>query len=311
MADLTKHFLKFNKKISLTASDVKFLRAARNKVVTRIKNHFSDYLNQPTPKFIGQGSFSMKTIVKPHSGAYDIDVGVYLQGQSRYRADWPKPETVSNWLKKALKNHTSIKPIDKKTCLRIIYKPKQRGSAIYYHVDLPIYIEYENLWGNKKTRIGQNGEKCWEEKSDPKGFTSWVTKACQRNKIDKSQFIRIVKYLKAWKDNHKKKGKMPNGMLLTVLAGENFIHNERDDISFYKTIKNISRQLNASHYIEKPVEPHNDLGDYLTHEQWKKFKKKLDILIEDMKQAINSNDIKDSIAMLSKQFDDRFNKIRK
>lgn len=51
------------------------------------------------------------------------------------QAKWPTPETVHNWLVKATDGHTNEKPIDKKTCVRVVY-------AGQYHVDLPAYAEF-------------------------------------------------------------------------------------------------------------------------------------------------------------------------
>jgi hypothetical protein len=197
VADLSNLFLKFNNEISLTPTEIGYLRSARKTITNKIRGYFKEVLNQPAPKFVGQGSFSMGTLVKPIEGSYDIDIGIYLQGYSNWQNDWPKPETASSWIKKALETHTSSRPINKKTCIRIIYKPKVATSGVYYHVDLPIYIEYENFWGVRCTKIGLNGEKQWSEKSNPQKFTEWLKEICQKNDTDKSQFVRIVKYLKS------------------------------------------------------------------------------------------------------------------
>lgn len=310
MADLSSIFLKFNKEISLTPTEIRYLRNARKTVTNKIKGYFKEVLNQPAPKFVGQGSFSMRTLVKPIEGAYDIDIGICLQGYSNWQNDWPKPETASNWIKKALENHTSSKPINKKTCIRIIYKPKTSSSDIYYHVDLPIYVEYTNLLGEKHTRIGLNGDRGWSEKSDPIGFTDWFKKVSQENQYDKSQFMRIVKYLKAWKDFQKSKGGvMPNGMLLTVLAGSKYTPDKRDDIAFYETIRKIYNKLNLWSYdVYKPVQPYNNLGKYLDKKQWQNFLVKLERLVDDAKVAINSNDNEIAKILWSKHFDYRFDK---
>ncbi len=82
----------------------------------------------------------MNTIVKPVTGDYDIDIGVYLRGLSNFQSGWPKPETASQWLVNALQNHTSINPINKRTCVRIAYKPFLKNKEVAYHVDLPIYV---------------------------------------------------------------------------------------------------------------------------------------------------------------------------
>lgn len=308
MADLSDSFQKFEKEITLSPTDIMYLRKSRKAIVEKLKKHFKEELNLPLPVFIGQGSFSVGTIVKPLNGDYDIDIGVYLQGYSNWQSDWPKPETASNWLKTALENHTSVKPINKSTCVRIIYKPVQQAHNINYHVDLPIYIQYENLLGIRHTRIGLNGLKQWSEKSDPRKFTEWFKEICQKNENDRSQFVRIVKYLKAWKDYMKNKdGKMPNGMILTVLAGRKYTPHIRDDVAFYETIRKIYNKLDWSYYIEKPVQPYNNLGSYLDRKQWGKFMIKLGNLVDDAKKATSEDyDEQQATKCWSNHFDYRF-----
>jgi tRNA nucleotidyltransferase (CCA-adding enzyme) len=90
MANCSDDFLRFNNSISLSRTDRKFLRSARNSVTKKIKKYFSENTECSKIEFMGQGSFSMGTIVKPVNGDYDIDVGVYLRGYSNYRNNWPK-----------------------------------------------------------------------------------------------------------------------------------------------------------------------------------------------------------------------------
>lgn len=212
----------------------------------------------------------MGTIVKPLKGEFDIDVGVYLTGYSNWRSDWPKTETASSWLMKALENHTSNRPINKTSCVRVVYQPKDPEKQISYHVDLPIYIEYYNFLDYKYTRIGINGETQWEKKTDPVGLTKWFISKCKENKSDSKQLIRIVKYIKAWKEFKKGSRKFPSGIALTVLMAENYAPDTRDDKSFRETIRRAYNYLDGFlgvNSITKPVENNNDLLEKLTDEE--------------------------------------------
>ena len=131
MADMQSEFKTFHDLIALTSGKKVLLRTARNALRDKIRKHFRDVLKLNVPKFHGQGSYAMGTMVNPLNGEFDIDDGVYLQHlDPSDKSDWPTPETVHSWLVQATQGHTSQKPIDKSTCVRVRY-------AGQYHVDLP------------------------------------------------------------------------------------------------------------------------------------------------------------------------------
>lgn len=309
MADCSELFLRFNEAITLTPTDRKFLRAARASITKKIRTYFSENKQCPKVDFIGQGSFTMGTIVKPlPDGEYDIDIGVYLRGLSDYRNDWPKTETVSQWLLKALESHTSIPPVNKRRCVRIIYKPKSRSKNVSYHVDLPIYCEYINFWGNKKTRIGITGDLQWEQKSDPVGFTKYFIEGCQQNTKDKDQLVRLVKYIKAWKEYNQQDSKFPSGMSLTIMMTRNYFQSSRDDLAFRETIRRAYNNmfgLFGSSKMPSPVEPFNDINERLTPRQMERFRGQFEKLVDDGKKAVDCADRSHAIAIWKKHFDER------
>ncbi|MBA3970555.1 MAG: hypothetical protein H0X46_00095 [Bacteroidetes bacterium] len=311
MADCSNTFLKFNTAISLNKTDRKYLRSARKAVTGKIRTYFEQNSHCPKVEFIAQGSFTMGTIVKPLSGDYDIDIGVYLRELSDYQSGWPTPEAASKWLINALQNHTSTSPINKKTCVRIIYQPITKDREVAYHVDLPIYVQYLNFWDNKRTRIGIIGETQWSDKSDPVGFTKWFIEKCQQNDKDKNQLIRLIKYIKAWKDFKGQTSKFPSGMVLTVLLAENYKPNDRDDLAFYETIRKAYNSIDGLFVvmceIYKPVEPYNDLTEKLNSNQKKVFMKCFEELVDDGKLAIEESNQEKSMLLWCKHFDSRFN----
>lgn len=310
MADCSHMFLSFDKSISLRATDTKYLRGARKAVMTKLRKHFSENTNCPKIDFIGQGSFTMGTIIRPLTGEFDIDIGIYLRGYSNWQSDWPSAETASSWLIKALENHTSTAPINKRTCVRIVYKPIGTSKEVAYHVDLPIYIEYENLLYDKYTRIGITGDTQWDLKTDPAGLTKWFISKCKQNSNDTKQLIRLVKYVKAWKDSRKGNTKFPSGVALTVLMAENYYPHTRDDLSFRETTRKAYNELNGIfgiNSITKPVEHGNDLLERLTDDEKKNFMEEFERLVDDGKSAVEESDQKKAIAIWATHFDTRFN----
>lgn len=102
----------------------------------------------------------MKTAIMPLDGdEFDLDNGVYLRGYSTDQDDWPAAQTVHTWVKEAVEKHTSNSPIDKNTCIRVVYEDK-------YHIDLPIYIMGENSAGDSIAYSTCTDSQCKTIRSD-------------------------------------------------------------------------------------------------------------------------------------------------
>ena len=65
----------------------------------------------------------MKTTVNPIGDKeYDVDDGVYIQGYSdKDISEWPSTTTVHTWVKDVVQGYTSTNPIDKNTCVRVVF----------------------------------------------------------------------------------------------------------------------------------------------------------------------------------------------
>jgi|DEB19_MinimDraft_2_1074335.scaffolds.fasta_scaffold00181_3 hypothetical protein len=310
MADCSQEFLKYYDSISLNQTEHDYLVAAQSAVERKIEKYFMENDQCPKVEFIGQGSFSMGTIIKPLQGDYDIDVGVYLRGYTNWQESWPKPETASQWLIKALQIHTTTSPMNKRTCIRIEYKPISGNKEVSYHVDLPIYCEYINGWGILKTRIGINGTDGGWLKSDPVGLTNWFLEKCQENRSDQNQLKRLVKYLKGWKEFKKGDAKFPSGLALTILMAKNFCPHKRDDIAFKETLRCSFNThfcpIFCGDSISKPVEPFNNVLERLTQIQRKNFIKCFEQLVDNAIIAVKEPDKEKSLRIWKDQFDERF-----
>ena len=294
MLDLNKLFEDFHDEISLTKTYKDKITKGRDALRTRIGNKFEEK-GRKKPQHCTQGSYAMRTAIMPTGDdEFDLDNGVYLKGYSIEQDDWPSTQTVHTWVKDAVNGHTSNPPIDKNTCVRVVYEDK-------YHIDLPIYIMGENRDGDSIAYLAHKS-KGWIE-SDPKSFTNWF----QGFVNDNGQQIRhMVKYLKAWKDY---KNIDIKGMAITILVCNNFsVTANRDDISLLDTVTNIIDSLEDSFHCYKPVTPTDeDLFADISETSknsilngLNNLKRKLDIAINEKSNEKEATDI------LRKVFGDRF-----
>lgn len=279
LADINNLFVDFYEKISLSKEKADNLRRGRDALRKKIKEWFSDN-EKGEPSFCWQGSFAMKTTVNPiGDGEYDLDDGVYLQEFfDEDMSTWPATSTVHSWIKSAVKGHTQSAPIDKDTCVRVVY-------AKGYHIDYPIYIKYND------TAYLAHKTKGWTI-SDPKAFKDWFI---QNVREEGEQLRRLVKYLKAWKDFKEISLK---GIEITILATENFCAYEgRDEKSLYETVQNILVVLENNFVCIKPVAPGEDLFEGTS-------KTKKDNIINGLKALSNKLDlaIKESDPKVASQY---------
>jgi len=295
MANLHAEFGTFHDKIKLANGKKDSLKQARDAIRERIRKYFRDKLEVKVPKFHGQGSYMMRTTVNPLAGEFDIDDGVYLQHlDDKDDSEWPTPATVHRWLVEATSGHTNEKPIDKQTCVRVQY-------AGQYHVDLPSYAQL-----NDNYLLAVKGDKGWHY-SDPKALTVWFI---DRVKSDGEQLRRIVLFLKAWADFQTgRRGKMVNGLILTVLTSNSFYSSERDDISLAETVKSIDQAVKTDFEVWNPVDSAEKLTDRLTDGQKKRFQDAISELAKDADDAVKEEEKSDAAKLWRGQLGDRFPKV--
>lgn len=290
MADINNLFSTFNNTISLTKSKSDNLRKGRDSLRGEIKEWFSEH-DKLQPTFCWQGSFAMKTVVNPlNDGEYDLDDGVYLSGYSEQdMSDWPSTSTVHTWIKKAVDGHTKNDPIDKDTCVRVVY-------ANGYHIDYPIYIV------NDDTAYLAHKAKGWIE-SDPKAFKKWFI----QNVNDEGEQLRsIVKYLKAWKDF---KDISLKGIEITILVTENFeAYEGRDEKALRYTVTNIISSLESKFSCIKPVVPGEDLFENVSETKKNNIINGLNNLKSKLISAIDEDDPASASEYMIEVFGDRFPK---
>jgi len=297
MTDLNNEFKIFHDRVALTSGKKKSLREARDAIRERIRQYFRDYLEVEVPKFRGQGSYAMITTVNPLDGEFDIDDGVYLQDLDESDdSKWPTPDTVHRWLVKATDGHTNEKTIDKRTCVRVRY-------AGQYHVDLPSYGKL-----NGEYLLAEKGVKGWH-RSDPLALTVWFM---EHVKAHGEQLRRVVLYLKAWADFQSgRRGKMPSGLILTVLAAQNFRSDSRDDVSLAYTAAAISNAVYPVFCVYNPADREEELTARMTDEHKARFQEAISDLAYDAVNAIENDDFEEASKLWRRQLGERFPNIKK
>jgi len=292
MADCHAEFQRFRDAIALTSGKRSNLRRSRKELRKRIRKHFTETRKEAAPKFWEQGSYAMHTMVNPLDGEYDIDDGVYLRDHlGDDRAKWPTPQTVHRWILDAVEGHTN-ETKDKRTCVRVIY-------AGDYHVDLPIYGEDAGNY-----YLAETGDKGWHV-SDPKALTEWLQGQVRSRG---EQLRRLVLYFKAWADYQaKRNGKLPSGLIFTILVAEQFRADDRDDVAFGHVARGMyERFLTSPLVIRNPVDPAEDLAERLTDEQTQRLRRLLALLTEDAALALRTKKKSEACAAWRRQFGDRF-----
>ncbi|MDX2246259.1 MAG: CBASS cGAMP synthase [Bacteroidia bacterium] len=265
MSNCHNLFQEFNGNLSITKTKKTKLITSRDDLRDRIRKHFKENHSEYKPKFRGQGSYSLGTMIRTKEDTCDLDNGVYF---------FPRPKetatTMQKWIWDAVEDTTSEQPQHRSKCIRVIYK----GD---YHIDLPVYYKESEANDSENPHLAVKNDG-WS-KSDPKEFKDWF----KDQKDIKGQLVRVVKYLKAWCDNRSKK--MPNGLTMTVLACRNIKQNDRDDICLRDTLKAIKSNLKAKWSCTMPTTPQDDLlGNYSGDQNY--FFEAIDAFIEDATKAI-------------------------
>lgn len=303
MANCNNYFKEFDGKIQLTKTRKDNLKKSRKELRNRVRKWFKE--NKPDeiqPKFEGQGSFSMNTIINPIPRkvivngeevtilSYDIDDGVYFIGNED-KDERVSPTTYHKWIYKAVEGHTSRDPFDKNTCIRTLFSDGR-------NIDQPIYYKQGETPELAHKRDG------WID-SDPKAFTDWFEERVD----DNSQLRRLVRYGKAWCDNRRylnNSKPMPSGLVITILFTENIVlRKDRDDIALKETLLNIQRNLKNNFECRRPTSPkgENLLKDY-THQEY--FLNCLSKFIDDATEALKEKNFMDSTLLWRKHLSERF-----
>lgn len=282
MSNCSNLFHDFNQDLKITKTKNENLMKSKNNIREKIKANFKKSHPDYVPTFFIQGSRKIGTMIRTKDDTCDLDDGIYFQREVGVTGT-----TLQNWVLEAVQDIAGADPTHKSKCIRVNY-------AGDYHIDLPIY--YFPVDEDHPQLAVKNSDL---EESDPREFIEWYNE----NKCD--QLTRDIKYLKAWGDNVR--NKMPSGLAFTVLAEKNYVEDDRDDISFYETLKAIRDDLSVEFKCVMPTTPYDDLFADYDQARIDNFFERLDALIEDARIAIyeEKNQLKAS-KKWKKHLGDRF-----
>ena len=190
-----KQFFKFHDAIKLSREDDAYKKAREKDdgITVDVKTAFREAGYPVIEDFI-QGSLGMHTGVKRKGEDFDIDRAVVIDaGKAPDNPVTPKIVICDDVLEKRNFKNAKVK----KPCVTADYVSRN------LHIDYPVYRKSNDAL---ELAIGKRGsskdQRCWEQ-SDPKGLKAWIIdKSAYGGSADAkvSQFYRIVRYLKRWRD---------------------------------------------------------------------------------------------------------------
>lgn len=264
-------------------------------------------LPEEAPSWIhfNQGSYAMDTGVMPLDENYDIDVGIVF--------DMDRTEYTALEIKKEVfcalnKGNRSVEI--KYPCVRVNY---MKDGKVDFHVDLAIYCKEDDEYYIAKGKTNSDEDKILWEDSAPKKLIDWVYERFSGD--DRKQFLRVISYLKRWRDLKLDHSNLPS-IALTVFAGEYFAPNHdvfndnkpRDLLALKDLAEKMKNKLDMGIFdINLPVSPHTSLVSKLTELQKENLQDKLECLITVLNEVHQTEtDTHKACKKLAKQFGDDF-----
>jgi hypothetical protein len=259
MYDAHSKMLTFYKRhVRLSDDDKVKLCEYRDKNIEKLKEGLKK-LGYETPiRVIGQGSYSMHTIIQHPDNDYDIDNAVIFDKDALPSDPLAARQRVLKGVEKGGGN------------FKFNYPPEARTNAVTiwyaegHHIDLPVFRSYQGPFGNE---IIEHAGVNWTPR-DPSGITEWFgnqvsTKSPSGNSanVEDGQLRRIVRLTKMFSKS-RPSWNMPGGLLITVLVAECYRPDwNRDDVALYNTMSAMRTRLQFNTEILNPV----DLSQKLTY----------------------------------------------
>ena len=304
MANVQKQFEQFHSAIRVDYDMAQELREKRDIVVKRIKKYLTDN-GKPTVRELLQGSYKMKTGVKPIADMeYDIDIGLRFD----FHEDEHSASDVRAWIYDAVKDHTK-RIEDKGPCIRVVY---EKG----FHLDLVTYAVWDQ-GGADQYRLAHK-KRGWVEADPPKLLEHFDTaRESYKNTKDSAtqtdQFRRAVRCLRRWDDvalPEESKAK-PCGLAFVLLCRSRLSPTTRvdgtsDDAAALESLARSASQVAGRIVESKPTPEYEEMFASLTDSQMKDLKSRLATLAESLRNAAAEPDTVKACELLRKQFGDDF-----
>jgi hypothetical protein len=312
MATLQTEFLTFHNNIKIgTYEENSTLREKRdlliNELTTKLKDEKVPGTDKPlTFKKLDQGSYAMKTGIKPKKGEYDIDVGVVFD----ITTDEYEPQKLKKLVYDKLNESHNRTVTYNRPCVTVEY-------SAGYHVDLAIYSDnsdnYHIAWGKQ-----HSSDPKWEP-ADPKGLTQWV-KDVGHGDEQRKQYRRCVRALKKWKERafSINGNTAPPSIGLTIQAGNAFSYQPENDLeALIQIVRSIKGSFTSvldpeTHTWLKhtqcnlPVSPFKNVYYKMSLKQFDNFYKEVEKLVEALIAAQNEESAVEASKTLRKVFGDDF-----
>lgn len=248
-----------------------------------------DAAEEPQPiEHVPQGSYAMRTMVKAESETSDIDDGVVfdraaLKGS---RGGDRSANGAKEMVRAAVAASDSFKtpPEVRGNCVRVYY-------ADGFHVDMPVYREYEDN-GTIVKELASTGS--WKA-SAPEDITEWFKGQVHAKSPDETngrQMRRMVRLLKAWTKS-RASWSMPTGFILTVLVDEVYYLNtawlDRDDLALLTVMRYIRSRLQINERVYRPVNPREEITRDTTLGRIRKLRDELEFAIDELSKIERSD----------------------
>lgn len=285
MANLHVYFKMFYDNLQIVKSKKDAITTSHNHLREVIQSNFAESHPGYNIDFWIQGSWKMKTTIRTKDDECDLDDGVYIS---------PIPNvagtTVQNWVFDAITGVTDSAPSHKNKCVRVQYKAG-------YHIDLPVYVmtDYKDKTECPQLAVRDSGY----QNSNPKQLVEWF----EANARNNEQLIRIISYLKAWCDDVPRV--MPPGLALTILATNNQVKHDRDDVALLETVKAIRSSLQKSFTCKVPAEPYDNIFENMQDKK-QRVLEELDRIIQYGDKAMDTKNLKKASEYWEKALGDRF-----
>lgn len=329
MANVQKQFEAFNNLIKLDwRNEEATLREKRDTVLDALRRNLKKRFEeegQHAPKFdtVLLGSYAMRTGVKPLDGDYDLDIGLLFH----ISKDDYGPVVVKKWVYDALEGHTSDVAI-RRPCVTVRYS---KGGRSLYHVDLAIYA---SACPDEKSYLAMGfpgsaeDRKVWFE-ADPEALVKVINS--RHADDDRSQFRRVIRYLKRWKDyTFRSSGEAaPRGIAITAAAYQWFATSwtwtdlfagkraYNDLVAVHGLVTQMIAGFSYRYreteqtwgdrlYVPLPVPPYSDPFDRMSNKQMLAFKSRLEGLRDGLHAAIMEVDPHVACMILRDHFGDDF-----
>lgn len=313
---IQNQFYAFHDNIKLDESDFEDLREKKDMLIEELEKYFKKKAtaeNKPQIRFtvFTQGSYPMGTGNRPayDEQDYDFDIGLLFH----VSIDDYSPIELKRMVYEALDSKQFRTVEWKKACIRVQYVEEGLPK---FHVDFACYSEgNSNVDGKtyiaKGTPTLDSNQNKWEE-SEPKKLKTLINNKFT-NVEEKSQFKRIIRGKKRWKDeNFQSKNGTPTGIALTALAYNGFTpivknsFNGQPDVNDHQAmldfVKYIIRQFRGVRIsVALPVMPYNDLFEKMTDAQCVTFKEKLEKLRDALEDALDEADPHDACKIIRRQ----------